>query len=263
VPYLPGISAAGLDFSKDGTAVAYVGYPDGSLWRSKVDGSQRVNLCTPPLQVFQPRWSPDGKKIAFMGRSVPGDRWHIYVASADGGVPRLFTGSESDYADPDWSPDGAFLIYGGMSEFERGQKTPLFLVDLRTEKVSTLPGSEGMTSPRWSPDGRYIAAHNSQKLIRFDMKERKWTDWARIPVKFKNWSRDGSSLFVEAQLDGGSGVYQLRVDERKPLKLFSLAELRPAMQPFGISTGLAPDDSPLAVQVVGTQEVYALDWNAP
>ena len=68
--------------------------------------------------------------------------------------------------------------------------------------------------------------------------------------------------FVEAQLDGGSGVYQLRVDERKPLN-FSLAELRPAMQPFGIWTGLAPDDSPLAVQVVGTQEVYALDWNAP
>ncbi len=71
VPYLSGISAEGLGFSRDGEWVAYVTLPDGTLWRSKVDGSQRLQLSFPPMQAALARWSPDGKRIAFMAR-VPG-----------------------------------------------------------------------------------------------------------------------------------------------------------------------------------------------
>ena len=50
VSYLSGISATHLDFSRDGEWVCYVTYPEFSLWRSKLDGSQRLQLTFPPMQ---------------------------------------------------------------------------------------------------------------------------------------------------------------------------------------------------------------------
>jgi Tol biopolymer transport system component len=64
-PFLGGISVEFLDFSKDGQWVAYVSFPDGALWRSKVDGSEGLQLSYPPGSALLPRWSPDGKKIVF------------------------------------------------------------------------------------------------------------------------------------------------------------------------------------------------------
>ena len=58
LPFLSGISAENLAFSKDGNWVAYVTYPDGLLWRAKVDGSERERLSDPPLSALNPRWSP-------------------------------------------------------------------------------------------------------------------------------------------------------------------------------------------------------------
>jgi hypothetical protein len=65
IPYLPGISAEGLDFSKDGKWVTYTSYPEGTLWRSRVDGTDRRQLTFSDKRVLLPRWSPDGKQIAF------------------------------------------------------------------------------------------------------------------------------------------------------------------------------------------------------
>ena len=68
VPYLPGVRARDVDFSRDGQWVAYVVPPtqEDILWRSRVDGRDRQQLTFPSngAQV-QPRWSPDGKQIVF------------------------------------------------------------------------------------------------------------------------------------------------------------------------------------------------------
>ena len=56
VPYFSDVSAEGLDFSRDGERVTYVAFPEGTLWRSKVDGSERLQLTFSPKQAFLPRW---------------------------------------------------------------------------------------------------------------------------------------------------------------------------------------------------------------
>ena len=65
-PFLSGISAGELDFSRDGKWVAYVSYPERTLWRSRIDGSEGLQLTYAPVVAFLPRWSPDGTQIAYV-----------------------------------------------------------------------------------------------------------------------------------------------------------------------------------------------------
>jgi Tol biopolymer transport system component len=114
VPYLAGVSAVGLAFSRDGNWVTYVAYPEGTLWRSKSDGSERLQLTLSPFVAVASRWSPDGKRITFTG-SKPGQAWKVYVVpSESGSSPRAFQEGEGSQAAPDWSPTGASIAYGGL-----------------------------------------------------------------------------------------------------------------------------------------------------
>ncbi len=109
-PYMSGISAEGLDFSRDGQWVTYTSYPEGSLWRSKANGSQRLQLTFPPMQARLPRWSPDEKQIAFTAK-LPSKRGKTYLVSAEGGAPQPLLPGEQEEGDPNWSPDGTSLVF--------------------------------------------------------------------------------------------------------------------------------------------------------
>ena len=152
-PYLSGMSADNVEFSRDGQWVAYVTYPEGSLWRSKADGSERLQLTFPPMQVFLPRWSPDQKQIVF-SLSIHSERTQNYLVSANGGTAQPVLPGDLDEGDPNWSPDGNSLVFAASFR----NKGSLNILDLRTHKVSVVPGSDGLFSPHWSPDGRYIVA---------------------------------------------------------------------------------------------------------
>jgi hypothetical protein len=62
---------------------------------------------------------------------------------------------------------------------------------------------------------------------------------------------------------GEPGFYRVRVADHKLERLFSLKNVRFADANMTSWTGLAPDDSPLLLRDVGSQEIYALDWEAP
>jgi Tol biopolymer transport system component len=249
----------GLDFSPDGQWVAYNDGTDGTMWRSKADGTQKLQLVMPPMLAYLPRWSPDGKQIAFFGHR-PGEAWQIYVVLAAGGAPELLYRSATNLADPSWAPDGKSLAFGENSLNNQG--SAVYVLDLKTRSVSKLPGSDGLYSPRWSPDGRYIAAIplDSLKLMLFDLTSQKWTELARIFVAYPTWSRDGRYLYFDGIVDNQEGYYRVQVSDRKLERIFSMRGFQAAGGAFGNWSGIAPDEFPLLVRDSSIQEIYALDW---
>jgi eukaryotic-like serine/threonine-protein kinase len=266
VSFLPGVTAEGLSFSRDGQQVAYVTVPEGILWRSKLDGSDRLQLTNAPLQAAMPRWSPDGKRIAFMG-DIPGKTWKTYLVSTDGASPHQLTSSPDNEGDPNWSPDGNSLVYAGEPIMEGGapQTTSIHIFDLKTNKISIVPGSEGLFSPRWSPDGRTILAQTSDqsKLRTYDFATGKWQDFLTAFLRYFSYSHDGGYVyFIVYNPDPAFGRIAVRGDHHIE-RLVDLKGTHFLNGIFGTWSGLAPDDSPLMLRDTSTDEIFALDWLAP
>jgi Tol biopolymer transport system component len=130
--------------------------------------------------------------------------------------------------------------------------------------VSIVPGSEALFSPHWSPDGRYLAAmtHDFENLTLFDFRTQKWTELAKITTAFPDWSRDGKYFYFHSS-GSDPALYRVRISNHKLEKIVSLKEIRLTIGGAGTWCGLAPDDSPLVLRDVGSQEIYALDLQLP
>ena len=178
--YLPEIQGLVASNSRDGQWIAYVEIrgPESVLWRSRVDGSDKLPLTPPMKAITWPKWSPNGKQIAFAAEDT-GKPSMVYVVDAAGGSTRAVMPPEHLYADPSWSPDGKSLMVGRMPDYmgEPGARKAIEMVNLETNKITELEGSEGLFSPHWSPDGRYVAASrlDQQKLMLYDFVTRRWT----------------------------------------------------------------------------------------
>ena len=259
--YLGGISAEYVSFSKDGQWVAYVSFPEGTLWRSKMDGSERLQLTYAPSQALMPRWSPDGKTILFFNAARTNEPLKIYEVSLEGGSPRPMMPDNPDpQADPNWSPDGSKIVFAGRTA---DATSSIRVFDLATRQVSTLPGSQGMYSPRWSPDGRYIPALSvdAKRLLLFDFQTQKWTELAQGSMGWLEWSKDGQ--YLQAADGSGTGaIIRIRLSDHKTERVVDLKNFATAGF-FGQWFAVAPDDSPIMLRNAGTQDVYALDWEEP
>ena len=212
-PFLGGMSAEYVDFSKDGQWIAYVSYPEGVLWRSRVDGSERLQLTVPPGYAINPRWSPDGKEIVFF-EMFAGKPAKIFEISPEGGSARILMPDDANSQwDPNWSPDGSKIVFGGSSV---NAASNISILDLATHKVSALPGSQGLYAPRWSPNGRYMLGLSGDEtiLFRFDFQTQKWTEIEKGAVAWPNFSKDGQYVYA-LYGRGASGVLKIRLSDGK------------------------------------------------
>ena len=264
IPYLSELSAEGVALSSDGRWVAYTTYPEGSLWRSRTDGSERIQLTSPPTFAALPRWSPDNNQIAFFswtGSETP----RIYIVPAAGGTPRRATSRTLPEIDPSWSPDGRRLAFGSGPGFESSgsSNAVIRILDLSTGQPTTLPDSQGLFSPRWSPDGRYVAAisFDSRRLLLFDTTVNQWTELVRDEagrVGYESWSMDGRFLSYQ----DGTEIRRLRIVDRRVEAVASTKDLDLAFGSLGAWIGSTPDGWPMVLLDAGTHDIYALDWDA-
>jgi len=268
VPFMNGLSAEQVRFSPDGQWAAYVTYPEGILWKSKVDGSERLQLSFSPIRAALPTWSPDGKKIAYVAATV-GQAFKIYVISADGGGSEEIIPQEPVQNDPAWSADGNSIIFGEspISQLGALRTNGLHIVDLKTHVASIIPGTEGLWSPRSSPDGRYVAGlhADNQRLMLFDWTTHQTTELAKANfISWPEWSRD--SQYIHFGLV--NKLVRVRISDRKLEEIKNVEDMRRlfGFRPTGFFTnwwGLAPDESPLVLRSAATQEIYALDMDLP
>lgn len=267
-PYLSGISADQLDFSSDGKWIAYVTYPEGTLWRSRVDGSDRMQLTNPPLRAALPHWSPDGTRIAFSG-ALPGGTWKICVVSAEGGRPQVVSQSESNELDATWFPDGDSLLFG---RYLHSAQTRISVVDLRTARVSPIPDSDGKFTPRLSPDGRFIIATDApgnHRVVLFDQRTQKWSELLsnRKPgtgLGWQVWSKDSKSVYVTDISDKHAPVfYRIRIADHNIERVAALEVPEGTTGQWNGWAGMTPDGSPLLLRDLSINEIYALDVDLP
>src|SRR6202051_4853426 len=268
VPFMNGLSAEQVRFSPDGQWAAYVTYPEGILWKSKVDGSERLQLSFSPIRAALPTWSPDGKKIAYVAATV-GQEFQIYVISADGGGSEEIIPQEPVQNDPAWSADGNSIIFGESPIGQMGvlRTNGLHVVDLKTHVASIIPGTEGLWSPRSSPDGRYLAGlhADNQRLMLFDWKTHQTTELAKANfISWPEWSRDSQYIHVGL----GNKLVRVRISDRKLEEIKNVEDMRRlfGFRPTGFFSnwwGLAPDGAPLVFRVAATQKFSLLDRALP
>ncbi len=264
VPFLGGLSAYDITFSRDGKWAAYLSYPDHTLWRSRADGSERMQLTYPPLAVEFPRISPDGTKVAFST-----DDSSIFVISMAGGKPKKAADKPLGHATaPDWSPDGNLLaLTYGVATSQSSWYPESRILDTRTGTLSVVPDSKDTLGPWFATQDTLIAVLSDQsKFAICDLKSGKRTEILSSPEKFVNWevSPNFDYFFYET---GGNDpkIFRMKIKDRTIELVASLKDFRPVQDPYLGNTQLnvAPDNSPVLTRDIGTQEVYALTVKWP
>ena len=193
-------SVLAIDYSRDGKYVAYVTDPDGILWRSRVDGSDRVQLTYPPMMASAPRWSPDGTQIVFTAiRS--GQPLQIEIVPAEGGSAQAVWPEARNQGSPSWSADGQSIFFGRLPWLESGSTNVPVIekIDLRAHQLTEVPGSQDMTVPVVSPDGKYLAAKHTAATPEssiYNFASGKWILLGTISDYRPSWSRDSGALYV-------------------------------------------------------------------
>lgn len=274
VPYLSGVPARWVSFSADGQWAAYCDLSDafhGTVWRSRIDGSQALQLTFAPMNALRPRWSPDGTEIAFSAET-PGKGMAIYLVSSSGGEPEHIVppnmsqvsrdGVEHDNS-PSWSPQGDELLFYRMSSNPRA----LYMLNLKTRLCSLIPNSESLGDDyALSPDGRYVAADaDGSTLLLLDLKtHRRSVLMEGRGLSFPYWSPEGRYVYIQEMLGNSQQpIRRVRVSDGR-VETVATAEnfLRSDIAGYSL-TGLTPDGSPLVSLVRATGDLYALDVSLP
>jgi dipeptidyl aminopeptidase/acylaminoacyl peptidase len=188
------LSVSDPQLSPDGKHVAYaVAWNDrdsdkaqSAVYVAPVEGRQRARRFTQGIRDHSPRWSPDGRYLAFV--SDRGEKNQLFLAPLEGGEPRQVTKAKFGISQPAWSPDGKRVAYvARVGDYtEREERSPVeksaprvirdlrykldgigffderrlhvFTVDIESDvETQVTDGDWNDEHPTWSPDGRRIA----------------------------------------------------------------------------------------------------------
>ena len=179
--------------------------------------------------------------------------------SSQGGTPRLLLPEEAGpETDANWSPDGRKIVFSTSREAGDDPKSVIRILELDGNHVTTLPGSVGMYSPRWSPDGHSIVTLNPKSLGLniFDIETQRWSTPFKGFAGFPRWSRDNHSIYFLGFYDN-PGVFRIPVTGGDAERITDLKGVLYTGY-YSVWFGLDPTDAPLLLRDIGTSDIYAL-----
>jgi Tol biopolymer transport system component len=135
------------------------------VFTANPDGSQETQLTGQYKQNFGPRWSPDGKNIAFVAYYGEGVRTGVMTVSSSGGDTNFLARGGS----PAWSPDGQRIAYCSerRSVARPINKATITIIPAKGGEAMELMNYDGyLVNLDWSPDGRHIAFDYSYDRMR-------------------------------------------------------------------------------------------------
>jgi Tol biopolymer transport system component len=261
-PFLPGIAATDVDFSRDGKWIAYVRRPDQTLWISRADGSSARQVELQARFFELPRWSPDGRWLAFMAL-LPGKPWRIFTVSSSGGVLREASMGTDNQGAPTWSPDGKWLAHGNVECQETGT-CAIHEINLSTGQEFTVPGSDGLSTARWSPDGRFIAALNpiGHEVLVFDEARQQWRKVADgVNGNDLSWSADSQYLYASRPAGNQPEILRISVSDAKVETAIDLRSFAALSGQIDTWFALAPDGSIIFSRELSANEIYSFTYS--
>lgn len=253
-PFLGGISADQVDFSRDRHWLVYVTYPDGILWRARVDGSQALKLTDSTLHVLAPKWSPDGSQISFLARAHRGDKWQAYLVSANGGLYRLIASGVEETTGAAWLQGGKALVISSP------QWDELHTLDLQSGRIAVLPGSQHLQGSLVSPSGRFLIGSKVEgtSFEILDLKTGKRQLLAQ-DGNYPAFSLDERNVYFNRFAGSRPGLFRVRLADMKEERVFDLTSFQ-ATGSWSTWSAVAPDGSILLMRDLGGTDIYAIDW---
>ena len=126
----------------------------GFLWSVDRKGGTALRLTSGPGAASNPKFSPDGKSIAFTGRY--NGNANVYLMPAEGGQPRQLTYSSGDDLVEGWAPDGRSVLFQSLRDSFSSRYKQLYTISVDGGYAKTLPLPAGYEAS-YSPDGNHLA----------------------------------------------------------------------------------------------------------
>jgi serine/threonine protein kinase/Tol biopolymer transport system component len=252
VPFLGGLPAQEFVVSPDRQWMAYTEYPSGNLWKSRLDGSDAVQLTKVPAYMEQ--WSPDGKWIAYS------DWRKIYRVPADGGAPEKVMPEGDNEVMPTWSPDGRSIIFNRFRYDLRAEPDGLYVADVESGKVTPMPGGEKFYIPASSPDGRYVVAMAREplRMVIYSTATKQWRTLMQFDAVegFYAWSPDSRFVYF-SQTQTHAGMYRVSVPDGARQRISDIPDIGVVNAAF---VSVTADGQPAIMGHAGASQVYSLQW---
>jgi Tol biopolymer transport system component len=265
-PVNGGADAAEVDYSADGKQIAFTRTFDWTIWVAAADGSRARQIPAPGLEAHHPHWSPDSRRLAFMGFSVTGQAkvYLVDVSTTPPGPPEQVQ-LDGEQGVPTWSRDGNTLLWGELRRGQPAAAMSLHALDVTTRNTWVVPGSGNLWSPRWSRDGKHLLAlsADSHQLFVADSDGSALpagaSAWRKVAdlvnITSAGWALDSRSVVMLNQTFTPPKVSLLRFDLRT--EKLTLEGDTTDLGRFGPPwIGVALDGRPLTLRRTLGQQVY-------